>query len=306
MFLASMADFIANLVDICFGSFSASPATPVVISLAADLGSRPRKLIPKAALTSTLTKQVSEIHLATPVHDLLEKTHPPTPFDLTAGMDCIINMMAETLEIREETQAKPKLAPGPSRMPLVLRSSTNIYSSKMAKMPQIRLGRAPLRLSTWLSAHMQTPLMAFAPSIKRTTHTFGECYGLRKTVKLIEKDQLRHIARTSQFPDYGAFQDVRVIIPPNPHGKVGDLSQDRETFMVSNGKLPRDGDMDSTEVRHIYKNADRARHRQEEIATVGGAVNNTTSGNGPPLVGDALCPPPKVPQHASWSMLEIS
>lgn len=86
-------------------------------------------------------------------------------------MHRIINMMAETLEIREKTQAKPKLAPGPPRMPLVLRSSTNIYSSKMAKMPQIQSGQSTFAPQHLVVGTYANPLDVLCPFHKaHNTH----------------------------------------------------------------------------------------------------------------------------------------
>lgn len=64
-----MEDFLTNPIEICFGSISATFTAPAAI----------------APSTATPTKQVDDIHLATPVADLLEKIHPPAPFDLVAG-----------------------------------------------------------------------------------------------------------------------------------------------------------------------------------------------------------------------------
>jgi hypothetical protein len=66
IFPESMVDFLANPVDMCFGSMSAES-----IALAACL------VIMCNAVTSN--RQVRT--------NLLAKTHPPTPCDLLAGLD---------------------------------------------------------------------------------------------------------------------------------------------------------------------------------------------------------------------------
>jgi hypothetical protein len=73
-----MADILADPVEICFGSFTAtSPTTSVKVP--ATFGVAPssgQKL----------------------------KTHPPKPYDLVQGMERVIDMMEETLQICERAQ----------------------------------------------------------------------------------------------------------------------------------------------------------------------------------------------------------
>jgi hypothetical protein len=66
IFPESMADFLANPVDICFGSMPANSISPVACLVI-------------EGNTVTTNQQIET--------DLLKKTHPPTPSDLIAGID---------------------------------------------------------------------------------------------------------------------------------------------------------------------------------------------------------------------------
>jgi hypothetical protein len=83
VFLASMEDILADPVEICFGSFTAtltlmaaatSPATSAKVSMASD---------------------------AAPSSGQESNSHPPKPYDLVQGMERVIDMMEETLQICE-------------------------------------------------------------------------------------------------------------------------------------------------------------------------------------------------------------
>jgi hypothetical protein len=113
VFPVSMADFLTNPVKISFGSFSATFTAPAVI----------------APPTATPNEHVSEIRLNALVEDLPEKTHPPAPFDLVAGMDHVINMMMKTLQICEQAQRPLGRYLVHSHVPFGLRSSVKVYSN---------------------------------------------------------------------------------------------------------------------------------------------------------------------------------
>jgi hypothetical protein len=80
IFPESMVDFLANPVDICFGSMpttSTAPAACLVIEG-----------------TAVTTNQQIET-------DLSKKTHPPTPSDLIAGIDRVGDMISDTIKVCE-------------------------------------------------------------------------------------------------------------------------------------------------------------------------------------------------------------
>jgi hypothetical protein len=75
-----MADFLANPVDICFGSrlaTSTAPAACLVIE----------------GNTVTTNQQIKT--------DLSAKTHPPTPSDLITRIDCVKGMPSNTIKVCE-------------------------------------------------------------------------------------------------------------------------------------------------------------------------------------------------------------
>jgi hypothetical protein len=88
IFPEGMADFLANPVDICFGSMLATSTTP-------DAG----LVIEGNAVT---TNQQIET-------DLSEKTHPPTPSDLITGIDRVEGMLSDTIKVceRANTLTRP-------------------------------------------------------------------------------------------------------------------------------------------------------------------------------------------------------
>jgi hypothetical protein len=78
IFPESMADILANPVDICFGSMPATSTAPAACFV-----------IEGNAVT---TNQQIEI-------DLSSKTHPPTPSDLIAGIDRVEDMLSDMISI---------------------------------------------------------------------------------------------------------------------------------------------------------------------------------------------------------------
>jgi hypothetical protein len=86
VFPTSMADILANPVEICFGSFTATSTTLV------------------AANSSTASKKVPATPAAAPTSSKKSKTHPPKPYDIVQGMERVIDMMLEALQICERDQ----------------------------------------------------------------------------------------------------------------------------------------------------------------------------------------------------------
>jgi hypothetical protein len=83
VFSASMADILADHVEICFGSFTATSTTLA------------------AATSPAASVKVPAMSGIAPSSNQKLKTHPPKPYDLVQGMQCIIDMMEETLQICE-------------------------------------------------------------------------------------------------------------------------------------------------------------------------------------------------------------
>jgi hypothetical protein len=77
IFPASMADILANPVEICFGSFTVTTTTLVAATL------------PTASMKAPMTSD------ATPSSIKKSKNHPPKPYDIVQGMERMIDMMKD-------------------------------------------------------------------------------------------------------------------------------------------------------------------------------------------------------------------
>jgi hypothetical protein len=81
-----MADILANPVEICFGSFTATSTA-------------------LAAATSPATAvKIPTTLVAIPVSELESKTYSPKPYVIVQGMERVIDTMEDTLQIYERTQ----------------------------------------------------------------------------------------------------------------------------------------------------------------------------------------------------------
>jgi hypothetical protein len=105
----SMADILANPVDICFGSMptkSTTPATCLVIE----------------GNAVTADQQIGT--------DLLSETHPPTPSDLIAGIDRVEGILSDTIKVCEHVK-RPCKTSSSSSIPIVLHNAAHIASCYM-------------------------------------------------------------------------------------------------------------------------------------------------------------------------------
>jgi hypothetical protein len=111
IFPESMADILANPVDIFFGSV-----------LATSTG-------PDACLVIEGNAVTADQQIGT---DLLTETHPPTPSDLIAGIDRVEGMLSDTIKICERVKC-PHTTSSPSSMPLGLRNAAHVASHYMKR-----------------------------------------------------------------------------------------------------------------------------------------------------------------------------
>jgi hypothetical protein len=118
IFLESMANFLANTVDICFGSMSAKSTAPAACIV-----------IEGNAVT---TNQQIET-------DLSSETHPPTPNDLIVGIDRVEGMLSDTIKICECVK-RPRMTSSTSSMPLGLSNAAHMVSRYMKHKIQIEFG----------------------------------------------------------------------------------------------------------------------------------------------------------------------
>jgi hypothetical protein len=118
VFPESMADILANLVDICFGSMPTTSTTPTACFV-----------IESNAVT---TDQQIEA-------DLLTETHPPTPSDLIAGIDRVEGMLSDTIKVCKHV-IRTRVTLSPSSMPLGLHNTARVASRYMKRKIQIESG----------------------------------------------------------------------------------------------------------------------------------------------------------------------
>jgi hypothetical protein len=57
-----------------------------------------------AATSPAITAKIPTTPVAVPASDLKLKTHPPKPYDIVQGMEHVIDMMEETLQICDRSQ----------------------------------------------------------------------------------------------------------------------------------------------------------------------------------------------------------
>jgi hypothetical protein len=146
-----MADFLANPIDICFGSIlttSTAPAAYLVIE--------------GNAIT---TNQQIEI-------DLLKKTHPPTPTDQIAGIDRVEGMPSDTIKICERIK-RPRTTSSTSSMPLGLRYAAHVASRDMKRKIQMESG---LNYHGSRGNHLDET----CPIHENSKHTAHQCRVLKK------------------------------------------------------------------------------------------------------------------------------
>jgi hypothetical protein len=83
IFLVSMADILANPIEICFSSFTVTSTALV------------------AATSPTASMEAPKTFDAALSSGKKSKTHPPKPYDIVQGMERVIDMMEETIQICE-------------------------------------------------------------------------------------------------------------------------------------------------------------------------------------------------------------
>jgi D-mannonate dehydratase len=81
---------------------------------------------------------VAPIH--PPLGGIKVLSHPPKPYDIVQGMERIIDMMEETLQICERAQHSMQDASHRKTFPFGLRPSSDVYARHTAKSIQIQFG----------------------------------------------------------------------------------------------------------------------------------------------------------------------
>jgi hypothetical protein len=115
VFTASVADILANPMEICFGSFKVTSTTLA------------------AATSLTASMKAPATPNAVPRSSKKSKTHPPKPYDIVQGMERFIDMMVETLQIWERAQRSTHDVSHRKIFPFGLRPSGNAYAHQAVK-----------------------------------------------------------------------------------------------------------------------------------------------------------------------------
>jgi hypothetical protein len=121
IFPESMADILANPVEICFGSMSATSTTPAACLII-------------EGNTVTTNQQIET--------DLTSETHPPTPSDLIAGINRVEGMLSDTIKACERIK-RPRTTSSTSSMPLGLRNAACVAARLMKHKTQMNLDPRP-------------------------------------------------------------------------------------------------------------------------------------------------------------------
>jgi hypothetical protein len=117
-----MADILANPVEICFGYFTATLTTLVVVT----------------SLTASMKALV--MPNACPSSSKKSKTHPPKPYDIVQGMERVIDIMEETLQICERAQHSTQDASHSQTFRFGLRPSSDAHTFRRRSRSRSNLG----------------------------------------------------------------------------------------------------------------------------------------------------------------------
>jgi hypothetical protein len=227
IFSESMADFLSNPIDVCFGSMpvtSTAPATCLVIEG-----------------NAVITNQQIEI-------DLSKKTHPPTLSELTAGIDRVEGMISDKIKVCERIK-RPRTTPSTSSMPLGLRNAAHVASRYMKR-------KIPIKSELYSQDrgsrgnHLDEP----CPIHEKSKHTARQCRVLKKFRRPLTVAH-RHRLNQESSPDLLAFQVAHTTIFPNYPGEEFE-TLDRQILVVSADVPPQDGETD--EQRQERENANAA------------------------------------------------
>jgi hypothetical protein len=212
IFSESMADILANPVDICFGSMPAKSTTPA------------------ACLVIEGNAVTTDQHIGI---DPLMETHPPTRSDLIAGIDRVEGMLSNTIKVCERVK-RPRRTSSLSRMPLVLRNVAHIAFRYMKCKIQIESGPKTLDHGN-CRRHLNKP----CPIHENPKHTSRQCRVLKKLRRPLTAAYHRQMNREPS-PDCLAFQISRTTISPNYPGEELE-TLDCEILVVSADVPPQDG-----------------------------------------------------------------
>jgi hypothetical protein len=213
IFPESMADFLANPIDIRFGSMPAksnAPAACLVIE----------------GNAVTIDQQIET--------DLLPESHPPTPSDLIAGINRVEGMLSDTIKVCERAK-RPRRISFSSSMTLGLRNAPRVASCYMKRKIQIESGTHTQDRGSCRN-YFDEP----CPIHKNPKHTACQCRVLKTLRRPLTTAHCRHLNRETS-PDRLAFQIARTTISSNYLGEEFE-TLDREILVVTADIPPQDGE----------------------------------------------------------------
>jgi hypothetical protein len=208
IFPESMADILANPVDIHFGSMpvkSTAPAACLVIE----------------GNAVTTDQQIRT--------DLLTETDPPTPSDLIAGIDRAEDMLSDTIKICERVK-RPRRTSSSSSTPLGLQNAAHVASRYMKCKIQIE-SRTHTQDHGRCRNHYDEP----CPIHKNPKHTVCQCRVLKKLRRPLTAAHRRQLNREPS-PDLLAFQIARTTISSNYPGE--ELKNLDDQILVVSADVP--------------------------------------------------------------------
>jgi hypothetical protein len=224
-----MADFLANHVDIYFGSMPATSTTPAAC------------LVIEGNAVST-NQQIET--------DLLKKPHPPTPSDMIARIDRVGDLIPDTIKICEHAKS-PCTTPSTSSMPLGLCNAARVASSYMKRKIQIECGLYHQDRESCRN-HLDEP----CPIHKNPKYTARQCRVLKKFRRPLTAAHRRRLNQESS-PDRLTFQIAHTTISLNYPGEELE-TPDRQILVVSADVPPQDRETDAQRQERENANAARA------------------------------------------------
>jgi hypothetical protein len=131
---------------------------------------------------------------------------------LLQGMERVISMMEDTLQICERAQCSTRAMSPPGAFPFGLRPPSDVYAHQAVKSPQIQSmqQRPSGNLKPEFRA-CRNPLDVPCTYHKGAQHTLRGC----RLGKKIDRERLPHTTQTSAPLDGGEFQKVRVHVSSN-------------------------------------------------------------------------------------------
>jgi hypothetical protein len=141
------------------------------------------------------------------------KTHPPKPYDIVQGIERVIDMMEEILQIYKRAQRSTHDASRRKTFPFGLRPPSDAYARQATKSIQIQSGRQRSSGDLKIEPRARRNLLDIPCTYhKGARHTLRGCWLRKKTDQ--ERDASR-AARTPMSSDVGEFHKARIRVSPN-------------------------------------------------------------------------------------------